>query len=86
MDANVDLFRLLTLEVERIGTRLLRDLEYEQKEYALSAPDAELVEVRDLGERVFRITVRTPRQFAGYYLDVSREKPLSSWELSSPDD
>lgn len=88
--ADVDLFELLTLEVERIGTELLAELRY-MPEAQIDRPvgpnaesDARLVTVEFVEEGVHRIVVRSPARFDGYWIDVSRDKPVADWNLNPP--
>lgn len=89
--ADVDLFELLTLEVERIGGELLAELRY-LPEARLDRPvgpnaesDGRLVVVEFVEEGVHRIVVRSPAQFNGYWIDVARDKPVANWNLNQPE-
>lgn len=90
LDVTGDLELLLNAAVERIAHTLLERLRA-APEVAFMAPtgptadaDARLVEVINVGPGIHRIVVRTPEQFAGYWVDFSRETPPSAIVLTPP--
>ncbi|MET3976315.1 AAA family ATPase [Cellulosimicrobium sp. 4261] len=88
--ADVDLFELLTLEVERVGTALLAELRY-SPEATFDHPvgptaetDERLVSVAHVKEGVHRLTVRSPARYKGYWVEIDRGTPVAEWNLQPP--
>lgn len=46
--------------------------------------DSRLVQIEHLGDDAYRITVRAPENFRGYWLDFSRETPSTELVLQPP--
>ncbi|MFJ3498877.1 ATP-dependent nuclease [Streptomyces sp. NPDC086091] len=83
-----DEFYLLGLEVERIATHILREEkitpEGSATTYSYLAPeDKKIVDVMKLGSR-FRLTVKRPTRWAGYWIEVDRGMALDNYTLQKP--
>lgn len=89
LKTDADEFDLLGLEVERIATTLLAELRT-TPDRRFTAPigsnsesDSRLVQIEPL-EHTHRLTVAAPEKFAGYWLEVDRDTPLSGYVLHPP--
>jgi hypothetical protein len=90
LDPLGDLRRLVGSTVERIANALTL-AQGEDPAAVFTGPvgtmatsDAKLVTVEQVAPGRYRITVKAPAQFAGYYVEVDRETPPSSIALVDP--
>ena len=88
LDPLGDVETLLGLAVERIAHSIMEVLRLNPSVRLTSpvgsAADARLVEVEPLDEGRYRITVKEPKEFIGYWLDFSRDTPSNALRLSPP--
>lgn len=81
LDAMGDLAHMLREAVERIANNLTQALGADPNAVltgpvgSTSVSDAKLVDVAHLGHGRYRITVKAPPEFAGYYAEVDRQTP-----------
>ena len=92
LDPLGDVETLLNAAVERIAHSLMEALrtepgtEFTAPVGGSSVSDARLVAVAPLGGGAHRLTVLKPDEFAGYFLEFSRETPSSQLQLQAPPD
>ena len=90
LDPHGDVELLLSAAVEKIAHVLMEALRLDPETIfsapvgATSVTDARLVTVSHLGNQTYRLTVKKPDQFEGYWLDFSRDTPSSQLNLSTP--
>ncbi|AEI13356.1 AAA family ATPase [Cellulomonas gilvus] len=90
LDPAGDVEVLLNVAVERVAHALMEAMRTSPGQ-VFFAPvgqsavgDSRLVQVRHQGGDTYRITVRAPAQFEGYWLDFSRETPSTKLVLRPP--
>lgn len=81
---------LLDVAVEEIAHNLMEALRTDPTA-SFSAPmgpsaesDSRLVDVANVGPGQHRITVKVPKDFAGWWLEFSRDTPASALQLNAP--
>lgn len=91
LDPRGEVQTLLNAAVERIAhqimeaLRLQTDAAFTSPVGAASESDSRLVDVAFVGGGVHRITVKTPDDFTGWWLEFSRETPSAGLLLQPPD-
>lgn len=90
LDLMGDVFILLEAAVERIAHSVMESQRLEP-EIALNSPvgpssenDSRIVTVECVSEGRHRLTVHAPREFAGYWVEFSRDTPSSQLNLQAP--
>lgn len=90
LDPSGDVFELLGAAVERIAQaiqvaqRLTPDVRFSAPVGSSTDADAKLVRVEPLASTRHRITVKVPREFAGYHVDFDRMTSPAQMVLQSP--
>lgn len=90
LDPSGDVFALLGLMVERIAhevieaLRLSPDARFSRLIGPTSESDSRLVDIEPTGEGRHKLTVRAPAEFAGYWVEFSRDTPSRDIVLAVP--
>lgn len=90
LDTRGDLANLLRASVERIAHAIMEALgvtpgsDFDAPVGGPDSGDARLVRIEPTGVGVHRLTVLKPEEFAGYWLEFSRETPTSGLTLRQP--
>ncbi|QKZ19924.1 ATP-binding protein [Streptomyces chartreusis] len=90
LDLMGDVFTLLGVAVEKIAHSLMEaqrldpDIEFQAPVGPSAETDARLVRVEPTEPGFHRLTVIAPREFAGYWLEFSRDTPSSGLVLQPP--
>ncbi|MGW2015594.1 ATP-dependent nuclease [Streptomyces sp. NPDC001927] len=90
LDLSGDVFKLLEAAVERIAhsvmeaQRLTPGLSLSNLLGPSAKSDARIAGIAPLGDGRHRLTVHTPEEFAGYWVEFSRETPSSQLNLKAP--
>lgn len=92
LDPAGDVELLLNVAVERVAHSLMEAIRsspgqiYSSPVGQNALGDSRLVDISHIGEDAYRITVRAPERFAGYWLEFSRDTPSSGLVLRPPSD
>lgn len=90
LDLTGDVALLLNVAIERVAHSLMEAIranpesEFNAPVGPSAAADARLVDVIPIGEGTYRLVVRLPKEFEGYWLEFSRDTPSSMLNLQPP--
>lgn len=90
LDLNGDVKELLGVAIERVAHSIMEAVRenpgvcFDSPVGRSSQSDARLVDVVPLGEDEYRLEVKTPIEYAGWWLEFSRDTPASDLNLRPP--
>jgi hypothetical protein len=90
LDPSGDVEQLLGAAVERIAHGIMEALRLDPDRQlsgpagSTAAADSRLVEVAPLGAGRYKLTVKAPEQFQGWWLEFDRDTPSSDLNLTAP--